>query len=179
MDVLMRVAQRLLQIVPTVALVAVLMFVLMRLLPGDPAIQLLGDRATDANIARLRQELGFDPIGGRAVLDLSGACRHAAPWRFHHAACAGDAAHYRADPHHADADGDGGNAGAADRGSAGLHCGAARGGRRHHDPHGRTGGTVHAGVLSRADPADHAGGRTGLVPRWAASAAASSRTYTT
>ena len=60
MDVLMRVAQRLLQIVPTVALVAVLMFVLMRLLPGDPAIQLLGDRATDANIARLRHELGFD-----------------------------------------------------------------------------------------------------------------------
>jgi peptide/nickel transport system permease protein len=60
MDMLMRIAQRLLQIVPTVALVAVLMFVLMRLLPGDPAIQLLGDRATDANIARLRQELGFD-----------------------------------------------------------------------------------------------------------------------
>ena len=45
---------------PTVALVAVLMFVLMRLLPGDPAIQLLGDRATDADIARLRHELGFD-----------------------------------------------------------------------------------------------------------------------
>ena len=42
------------------ALVAVLTFVLMRLLPGDPAIQLLGDRATDANIARLRHELGFD-----------------------------------------------------------------------------------------------------------------------
>jgi peptide/nickel transport system permease protein len=60
MDVLMRVLQRLLQIVPTVALVAVLMFVLMRLLPGDPAIQLLGDLATDANIARLRSELGFD-----------------------------------------------------------------------------------------------------------------------
>jgi len=58
--VLTRVGLRLLQIVPTVVLVAVLMFVLMRLLPGDPAIQLLGDRATDANIARLRHELGFD-----------------------------------------------------------------------------------------------------------------------
>ena len=56
----MRVGLRLLQIAPTVALVAVLTFVLMRLLPGDPAIQLLGDRATDANIARLRHELGFD-----------------------------------------------------------------------------------------------------------------------
>lgn len=60
MGVLTRVGLRLLQILPTVALVAVLTFVLMRLLPGDPAIQLLGDRATDANIARLRHELGFD-----------------------------------------------------------------------------------------------------------------------
>jgi peptide/nickel transport system permease protein len=60
MGVLVRVGLRLLQIVPTVALVAVLTFALMRFLPGDPAIQLLGDRATDANIARLRGELGFD-----------------------------------------------------------------------------------------------------------------------
>lgn len=55
-----RIGLRLLQIVPTVALVAVLMFFLMHLLPGDPAVQLLGDRATDANLARLRHELGFD-----------------------------------------------------------------------------------------------------------------------
>src|SRR5215472_1072880 len=60
MGVLARVGLRLLQIVPTVVLVAVLTFVLMRLLPGDPAIQLLGDRATDANIARLRSDMGFD-----------------------------------------------------------------------------------------------------------------------
>jgi peptide/nickel transport system permease protein len=60
MAVLARLGLRLLQIIPTVALVAVLTFVLMRLLPGDPAIQLLGDRATDANIARLRHDMGFD-----------------------------------------------------------------------------------------------------------------------
>ena len=81
MDVLMLGRQRLLQIVPTVALVAVLMFV-----PDAPAArrsgdQLLGDRATDANIARLRHELGFDRSVAGAVLDLSRACRHAAPWR--------------------------------------------------------------------------------------------------
>ena len=38
--------RRVLQIVPTVLLVAVLMFALMRLLPGDPAQVMLGDRAT-------------------------------------------------------------------------------------------------------------------------------------
>jgi len=32
----------------------------MRLLPGDPALALLGDRATDAAIARLHHELGLD-----------------------------------------------------------------------------------------------------------------------
>lgn len=60
MGLLGRILLRLLQIIPTVALIAVLMFGLMRLLPGDPVIQLLGDRATDASIARLRHEMGFD-----------------------------------------------------------------------------------------------------------------------
>jgi peptide/nickel transport system permease protein len=60
MHALTHAAGRLLQIVPTVILVAVLMFGLMRLLPGDPALALLGDRATDASIARMHHEMGFD-----------------------------------------------------------------------------------------------------------------------
>lgn len=60
MGVPARLALRLLQIIPTVVLVAVLMFGLMHMLPGDPAVQLLGDRATDANLARLRHDMGFD-----------------------------------------------------------------------------------------------------------------------
>lgn len=52
--------RRLLQILVTVVLVALLMFTLMHLLPGDPALQMLGDRATDASIAQLRHELGVD-----------------------------------------------------------------------------------------------------------------------
>jgi peptide/nickel transport system permease protein len=57
---LLHVGRRAGQVVVTVFLVAVLTFGLMRLLPGDPAIVLLGDRATDASIARLHHELGFD-----------------------------------------------------------------------------------------------------------------------
>jgi peptide/nickel transport system permease protein len=60
MHLLRHVAGRLVQIVPTVVLVAVLMFGLLRLLPGDPAVVLLGDRATDAAIARMHAEMGFD-----------------------------------------------------------------------------------------------------------------------
>ncbi len=60
MHALLHVGRRAGQVVVTVFLVAVLTFGLMRLLPGDPAIVLLGDRATDASIARLHHELGFD-----------------------------------------------------------------------------------------------------------------------
>lgn len=52
--------RRLGQIVATVVLVALLVFALMRLLPGDPALTLLGDRASDAAIQDLHRELGLD-----------------------------------------------------------------------------------------------------------------------
>jgi peptide/nickel transport system permease protein len=60
MHVAVLVGRRLLQVAATVVLVALLTFALMRLLPGDPVLVLLGDRATDANIARLRQQMGLD-----------------------------------------------------------------------------------------------------------------------
>jgi peptide/nickel transport system permease protein len=56
----LHVGRRAGQVATTVFLVAVLTFALMRMLPGDPAIVLLGDRATDASIARLHHEMGFD-----------------------------------------------------------------------------------------------------------------------
>jgi peptide/nickel transport system permease protein len=56
----LHVGRRAGQVAVTVLLVALLTFALMHMLPGDPAIVLLGDRATDANIARLDHEMGFD-----------------------------------------------------------------------------------------------------------------------
>ena len=52
--------RRVLQIAATVVIVALLIFGLMHLLPGDPVLQLLGDRATDAMIAQMRHEMGLD-----------------------------------------------------------------------------------------------------------------------
>ena len=60
MGVLAVLGRRLLQVMLTVVIVALLIFGLMRLLPGDPALVLLGDRATDARIAALHHELGLD-----------------------------------------------------------------------------------------------------------------------
>jgi len=51
---------RVLQTMATVVFVAVLIFALMHMLPGDPAQAMLGDRGTTAAIAQLHHELGLD-----------------------------------------------------------------------------------------------------------------------
>ena len=48
------------QTVPIALFVTVLIFLLIKLLPGDPASAILGDRATDASVAALRHEWGLD-----------------------------------------------------------------------------------------------------------------------
>ena len=60
MLILLILARRLGQILATVVLVGLLIFGLMHLLPGDPALILLGDKATDATIVRLHHDLGLD-----------------------------------------------------------------------------------------------------------------------
>jgi peptide/nickel transport system permease protein len=64
LQLLVILGRRLGQIALTVVLVALLVFGLMQLLPGDPALAMLGDRATDASIARLHHELGLDRSTG-------------------------------------------------------------------------------------------------------------------
>jgi peptide/nickel transport system permease protein len=54
------VTVRLSQAVPVLILVAVLAFVLMHMLPGDPAVIIAGQDANAAAIERIRRELGLD-----------------------------------------------------------------------------------------------------------------------
>jgi peptide/nickel transport system permease protein len=50
--------------IPTLLIVAVSVFILIRLIPGDPASLMLGDLADPASLADLRERLGLDrPIG--------------------------------------------------------------------------------------------------------------------
>ncbi|HTJ58425.1 MAG TPA: ABC transporter permease [Devosiaceae bacterium] len=54
------ILRRLLQLVPTFAFILIVVFVLVRLLPGDPASAMLGDRAIDSDVARINHSLGLD-----------------------------------------------------------------------------------------------------------------------
>jgi len=53
-------ARRLLATIPVLVIVAVLVFLMLRLTPGDPAAILAGDAANTDQIARIREGLGLD-----------------------------------------------------------------------------------------------------------------------
>ena len=52
--------RRVLETVPVLIGVSVVVFLVLRFIPGDPAIVLLGERATPQNVARLREQLGLN-----------------------------------------------------------------------------------------------------------------------
>ena len=54
------ILRRLLAAIPTLLAVLTLVFLLVRIVPGDPAIAILGDRATPDAVAALRTKLGLD-----------------------------------------------------------------------------------------------------------------------
>jgi peptide/nickel transport system permease protein len=54
------VLTRVLMAVPTLLIVAVAVFILIRLIPGDPASLMLGDLADPASLADLKERLGLD-----------------------------------------------------------------------------------------------------------------------
>ena len=55
-----RVARRVLQAIPTLFAVIVVTFLIVRLLPGNPASAMIGDRVTEAEVARENARLGLD-----------------------------------------------------------------------------------------------------------------------
>ncbi len=57
------IARRLLQMIPVMFLLSLFIFFLIRLVPGDPASAMLGDRINDATVAALKNRLHLnDPI---------------------------------------------------------------------------------------------------------------------
>jgi ABC-type dipeptide/oligopeptide/nickel transport system permease component len=59
-SVLQYILRRLLTTIPVLFGVSVLVFSFVHLIPGDPAVALLGERASEENVARLREQLGLD-----------------------------------------------------------------------------------------------------------------------
>ncbi len=60
MPLLFYILRRILQLIPTFIFILIVVFLLVRLLPGDPASAMLGDRALDADVDRIKHELGLD-----------------------------------------------------------------------------------------------------------------------
>jgi len=54
------IARRLIAIIPVLAVVAIFVFLMLRLTPGDPAAVIAGDNATSDQIADIRTKLGLD-----------------------------------------------------------------------------------------------------------------------
>jgi peptide/nickel transport system permease protein len=54
------IIKRILSLIPVLFVVSIVIFLLIHLTPGDPAAMMLGEQATDASIAQLRQTLGLN-----------------------------------------------------------------------------------------------------------------------
>jgi glutathione transport system permease protein len=66
--------RRLLLAIPTLFAMLTVVFILVRLVPGDAAVAMLGDRASAATLAALRAKLGLDqPVGMQYVRFISDA----------------------------------------------------------------------------------------------------------
>ena len=66
------IIRRLFAIIPVMLLVAVIVFLLVHLTPGDPASVIAGDNATSDQVARIRETLGLDePLWRQFVIWIS------------------------------------------------------------------------------------------------------------
>src|SRR5215475_12378097 len=54
------IIRRLLQMVPTILMITLVVFVMMRSIPGDPVVALLGDAYTEENAIKVRHDYGLD-----------------------------------------------------------------------------------------------------------------------
>lgn len=70
------IARRLLQAIPTVFLASVVVFLMIYLIPGDPATTILGQNAFPEQIAALKEEMGLDqPLPQQYVIWLGRVVR--------------------------------------------------------------------------------------------------------
>ncbi len=70
------IIRRIVGLIPVLFGVSLVVFLLLRLTPGDPATVMLGERATPESVARLRLEMGLDRPLWQQYLDFLGRTVH-------------------------------------------------------------------------------------------------------
>ena len=60
MEELTYIIKRILQMIPVLLIITLVIFFGMRLIPGDPVLLLVGNRASDDAIAAMRAKMGLD-----------------------------------------------------------------------------------------------------------------------
>jgi peptide/nickel transport system permease protein len=70
------VLRRVLLTIPTLFVMSIVVFLIIRLVPGDPVRSMLGFRATDENVAELRRQLGLDQSLFTQYMNWIGALLH-------------------------------------------------------------------------------------------------------
>jgi len=82
------ILRRLVQMIPVVFGITIIIFVMIRAIPGDPAITMLGEKATDEKIALMREKLGLNEpvymqylyyLRDLVTLDLGESTRYRVP----------------------------------------------------------------------------------------------------
>ena len=68
MAIITYIARRLVFVIPQLVGIIFVSFMLVKLIPGDPAVMMLGPTATEEGLSKLRTELGLD----RSVLEQFG-----------------------------------------------------------------------------------------------------------
>jgi peptide/nickel transport system permease protein len=76
MEILRFIGWRSIQLVPVLFGITLVAFLLLRVLPGDPATLILGSRGTAEDIARLKTELGLDAPLWRQYIAFAGDMLH-------------------------------------------------------------------------------------------------------
>ncbi len=57
------IIRRLISVIPTLLGVTFVVFMFQRLIPGDPAVAMLGEHATEENVERIREQFGLESPG--------------------------------------------------------------------------------------------------------------------
>jgi peptide/nickel transport system permease protein len=70
------IIRRVLSLIPTLLGVSIIVFLFLRMIPGDPALALAGEHATEANVERIREEFGLNkPLPAQYILYMGKVLR--------------------------------------------------------------------------------------------------------